>query len=44
MGSMRHWDIEKGENDVKDVLSLVREVLFFSAFGHMTLDRIANTF
>lgn len=44
MGSMSHWPIENGENDVKDVLSFVREVLFCFAFGHMTLDRIANCF
>ena len=36
MGSMSYWPIEKGENDVKDTLSVLHEVVFVCFWGHMT--------
>ena len=36
MGSMSHWAIEKGENDVEDALSAVYQVVY-NRFGSHAL-------
>ena len=38
MGSMSHWPIEKGENDVKDTLSVLHEVVFLVFGSHDLFD------
>ena len=43
MGSMSHQAIEKGENDVKDTLSVLHE-LFFWFLGSHDLLRWRKTF
>ena len=43
MGSMSHWPIEKGENNVNDTLSIVYEVVFcVCVFGSHDLLGLKN--